>query len=174
MSELAAIGLEGLSRVAEGIARPEDVLVTPTGRIFASDASAAVSEIHADGSRTPIGDAGGEPNGLAMLGDDLVIANFALGIVQLLELTSGRVATLARWGLADGCAVDAESNVWVTLMAANRIVAITPALDVVTVLDDPDGAIVVAPTSIAWGGSDRRDLYIGSLVSGYVVKGWSP
>src|SRR5438093_2286318 len=123
MSELAPIGLEGLSRVAEGIARPEDVLVTPTGRIFASDASAAVSEIHADGSRTPIGDAGGEPNGLAMLGDDLVIANFALGIVQLLELTSGRVATLVDeldgvpLGAVNFPLVDDRGVLWVSVSA---------------------------------------------------------
>ena len=52
--------------------------------------------------------------------------------------------------------------------------AITPDLDVVTVLDDPDGERVVSPTSIALGGPDRRRLYIGSLAADHVVTGPSP
>ena len=86
----------------------------------------------------------------------------------------GRPDVLARWGLTDGCAFDAEGNLWVTLLSANRIVAITPDLDVVTVIDDPDGQRVVSPTSVAFGGPDRRRLYIGSLAADHVVTGPSP
>ncbi len=81
---------------------------------------------------------------------------------------------LARWGLTDGCAFDAEGNLWVTVMSANRIAAITPDLDVVTVVEDPEGGLLASPTSIAWGGEDRRDVWIGSLTSNYVVTGRSP
>jgi gluconolactonase len=77
---------------------------------------------------------------------------------------------LARWGLADGCGFDAEGNLWVTLMAANRVVAITPELDVVTVVEDPSGAVLQSPSSVVWGGADHRDLYIGSLFGTHVVK----
>jgi sugar lactone lactonase YvrE len=298
---MEGIALDELAVVAEGITRPEDILVLPDGRVFASDASAALSEILPDGSRRQIGNAGGEPNGLGVLLDGrVVLANFASGSVQRLDLDTGAVdviadqvdgqpitctnyplvdpsgsvwvscssrqdaavamasgardgyifrldpdgttqmicddlpfpncmtfdaqreyvyvvlstpsivvrlrvlgdgalgepepygpplggrgddeygpellsafaepGVLARWGLADGCGFDAEGNLWVTLMAANRVVAITPDLDVFTVVDDPDGAVLQSPTSVAWGGPDHRDLYIGSLFGTHVVK----
>ncbi|ORW32531.1 hypothetical protein AWB91_11350 [Mycobacterium paraense] len=81
--------------------------------------------------------------------------------------------TSRRWGMADGCAFDAEGNLWVTLVLANRIVAISPDGQAQTVLDDPDGKLLNAPTSIAWGGPDMRDIYIGSIATPYVLKGRS-
>jgi gluconolactonase len=81
--------------------------------------------------------------------------------------------TSRRWGMADGCAFDAEGNLWVTLVLANRIVAISPGGQATTVLDDPDGELLKAPTSIAWGGPDMRDIYIGSIATPYVLKGRS-
>lgn len=78
-----------------------------------------------------------------------------------------------RWGMADGCAFDAEGNLWVTLVLANRIVAISPDGRATTVLEDPDGALLNGPTSIAWGGDDMRDIYIGSITTPYVLKGRS-
>jgi hypothetical protein len=78
-----------------------------------------------------------------------------------------------RWGMANGCAFDANGNLWVTLVLANRIVVISPDGEAQTVLDDPDGALSNAPTSIAWGGQDMRDVYIGSIATPYVLKGRS-
>ncbi|OBB83721.1 SMP-30/gluconolactonase/LRE family protein [Mycobacterium sp. 852002-30065_SCH5024008] len=78
-----------------------------------------------------------------------------------------------RWGMADGCAFDAEGNLWVTLVLANRIVAIRPDGTATVVLDDPEGALLKGPTSIAWGGHDMRDIYIGSITTPYVLKGRS-
>ncbi|OBF63667.1 hypothetical protein A5787_01245 [Mycobacterium sp. 852002-50816_SCH5313054-b] len=78
-----------------------------------------------------------------------------------------------RWGMADGCAFDADGNLWVTLVLANRIVAISPDGQAQTVLDDPDGKLMSGPTSIAWGGQDMRDIYIGSITTPYVLKGRS-
>jgi len=57
---------------------------------------------------------------------------------------------------------------------ANKIVAITPDGDVVTVLSDPEGRIVRMPTNVSWGGTDLLDLYIGSISSDYVVHARSP
>ena len=74
-----AIGADDLRIVAAGLTRPEDVLVHPDGRVFASDASAAVSEILPDGSHRPIGAAGGEPNGLALLPDGGIVIATAEG-----------------------------------------------------------------------------------------------
>jgi sugar lactone lactonase YvrE len=302
---VAPIPLAEFSIAATGIPRPEDVAISPEGRVFVSDASAAVSELRPDGSVVRIGDAKGEPTGINMLADgSLAIGNFSAGVLQRLDVDSGEVTVLAdavagqalsavnyplvgkdgvvwvscsarqdpavamatgaedgyifrlapdgattlvadglafpncmtfdaegrnvyvvrstvsdvvrmevidntrlgppqpygpplgerrpdeygpdqlasfgqpevlaRWALADGCGFDDEGNLWVTLMSANRIVAITPGLDVVTVVEDPEGKVIFAPSSVVWGGADRRDLYIGSLFSDRVVKARSP
>lgn len=78
-----------------------------------------------------------------------------------------------RWGMADGCAFDAEGNLWVTIVLANRIVSISPDGTATVVLDDPGGAALQGPTSIAWGGADMRDVYIGSILTPHVLKGRS-
>jgi gluconolactonase len=81
---------------------------------------------------------------------------------------------LAQVGLTDGCGFDVEGNLWVTLVAANRVVAITPRGEVVTIIDDPHGELMRQPTNVTWGGADLRDLYIGSITSDYVVHTRSP
>ena len=74
----------------------------------------------------------------------------------------------------DGCGFDEDGNLWVCLPAANRIVAITPAWEVVTVAHDPTGAVMNHPTNIAFGGDDLRDVYVGSIRADYVLKARSP
>lgn len=77
-------------------------------------------------------------------------------------------------GYTDGCGLDVEGNLWVTLVAANKILAITPERQVITVLHDPTGEFMHDPTNITFGGDDMKDLYIGSLRAPYVLKGRSP
>jgi gluconolactonase len=77
-------------------------------------------------------------------------------------------------GYTDGVGLDAEGNLWVCLPAANKVVAITPALDVVTVFHDPEGATINHPTNVTWGGADLKDLYVGSIRADYVLKTRSP
>ncbi len=77
-------------------------------------------------------------------------------------------------GYTDGNGFDIEGNLWVTLPAANKIVAIRPDRSVFTVAHDPDGTILNHPTNISWGGDDMRDLYIGSIQADYVIKTRSP
>ncbi|MDQ0466063.1 gluconolactonase [Caulobacter ginsengisoli] len=77
-------------------------------------------------------------------------------------------------GYTDGVGMDAEGNLWVCLPADNKVVAITPAGAVETVIHDPSGETVNHPTNVTWGGADLKDLYIGSIRAGYVVKGRSP
>jgi gluconolactonase len=82
-------------------------------------------------------------------------------------------ATLRRWGLADGCAFDAPGNLWITLAMSDEIIALSPAGEQVAVeLAFREGKLA-APTSICWGGSDMRDVYIGSLTAPYVLRGRS-
>jgi gluconolactonase len=77
-------------------------------------------------------------------------------------------------GYTDGCGLDAEGNLWVTLPAANKIVAIRPSGRTETVVHDPLGEVLNHPTNISWGGSDLRDLYVGSIRANYVLKARSP
>lgn len=51
--------------------------------------------------------------------------------------------------------------------------SISPDGQVDVVLEDADGTLLNAPTSIAWGGDDMRDVYIGSMSVPYVLKGRS-
>ena len=79
-----------------------------------------------------------------------------------------------RLGYTDGLAFDAAGNLWVTLPAALKIVAITPQRRAVTVAHDPSGALIRSPTNVAWGGPDLADLLIGDLRADYVLTARSP
>jgi gluconolactonase len=299
---LHPIPLSSVRKIGLGLARPEDVVVSRDGRVWASDQKSACAEILPDGSLRRIGRAGGAPNGINMDREGrIVIANFFDGPVQRLDLARGVVETICTeadgvtlthsnypqidrrgniwctnstfaqpWeaaldgradgflfriapdgaatilaegirfangialdadeshvyvcqttgcnvlryeiredgslgpaqpygpllgaplpvgadpsrlpppevlrtlGLTDGCGFDEEGNLWVTLVTANRIVAIRPDGEVVPVLDDPTGAILNHPTNVTWGGPDMRDLYIGSIACDYVVQARSP
>ncbi len=80
----------------------------------------------------------------------------------------------ARFGATDGCGFDQEGNLWVTLVLANKVVAITPAGRVETIIHDPTGELMDWPTNVSWGGGDLRDLYIGSVRKDYVLHARSP
>jgi gluconolactonase len=294
---LAPIPLASLRKVGVGLERPEDVVVSRDGRVWASDQASACAEILPDGSLRRVGKAGGAPNGINMDGAGrIVIANFGLGTaptgpLQRLDPVTGEVTVLcdaidgrtlvasnypildragnvwcshstfdfaaaergladgfvyrvrpdgraevmaggfafangltldadeawlyvcqtmgrnvvrlpirgdgtpgpaepygpllgapvfprpaerASSGATDGCGFDQEGNLWVTLVIANKIVAITPAREVVTLLHDPTGAVMDWPTNVSWGGPDLCDLYIGSVRKDYVLHARSP
>lgn len=91
-------------------------------------------------------------------------------------------------GFCDGIAFDAFGNLWSTLIMADRLVAVTPEGDLLTLLDDgqpeataaldaawregrvtPDimapaiGTIAPWMASLTFGGPDLRTVYLGSL-----------
>ena len=91
-------------------------------------------------------------------------------------------------GFCDGIAFDAHGNLWTTLIMADRLVAITPEGDLLTILDDgnpektaeldraweegrvtPDlmaaatGTLCPWMASLTFGGPDLRTVYLGSL-----------
>lgn len=63
----------------------------------------------------------------------------------------------------DGLAFDAAGNLWVTEVAHNAIVVVTPAGAAHVVLRDPEAKVVDFPASIAFAGPDRRTAVIGSV-----------
>lgn len=298
--------IAGLHAFGRGVDRPEHVVVAGDGRVFAADKASAVAELVDEHTVRRIGQAGGEPNGIALdRNGHFLIANWGLGKLQELDPVTGAITTVLgeqldgrplrwlnfvlvdsvgalwcsvsttaddltdaiargtadgfifrvapdrrsahvvadavsfpncmaldrnedylyvvrtvaadvvrfpidgetlgpperfgpplggrhpdefgpdqgrfladpqtgrRWGMADGCTFDADGNLWVTLVLANKIVAISPDGEAMPILDDPDGTLLSGPTSIAWGGEDMRDIYIGSIMAPHVLKGRS-
>ncbi len=91
-------------------------------------------------------------------------------------------------GFPDGCAFDSYGNLWVTLVMAERLIALTPEGELLTIFDDgqPDriaaleaayqagqataehmmatrSSITPWMASITFGGPDLRNAYIGTL-----------
>jgi len=77
-------------------------------------------------------------------------------------------------GLTDGCGFDQAGNLWVTLPMSNRVVAIDRGGKAVTIVSDPEGALMRSPTNVSWGGPDLCDLYIGSIATDYVLHARTP
>lgn len=92
-------------------------------------------------------------------------------------------------GIPDGMAFDQAGNLWITFVNADRLIALTPEGDVLTLLDDGDAAKVanwdrhffagtmtpeilssargtVAPmmASVTFGGADLCTVFVGSLM----------
>jgi gluconolactonase len=82
-------------------------------------------------------------------------------------------ATLGTRSFPDGIAFDAAGNLWTSLVLSNRLVAIGADGGVATLAEDAAGSLMNKPTNIAFGGADLRDVYIGSIAAGYVLRGRS-
>ena len=92
-------------------------------------------------------------------------------------------------GTPDGFAFDLYGNLWITLVQTDRLIALTPEGDVLTLLDDSDpvqvsiydrhfyagtmtpevmaatkGSIAPWMASLTFGGPDLRTVYLGSLM----------
>ncbi|MGV8073943.1 MAG: SMP-30/gluconolactonase/LRE family protein [Syntrophobacteraceae bacterium] len=296
---LSPIPLASLRKIGVGLKRPEDVVVSRDGRVWASDQAGACAEILPDGALRRVGKAGGAPNGINMdTRGRILIANFGLsagssGPLQRLDPDTGKIEALCaeiegrplvasnypiidragnvwcshstfepEWharqkrdgfvyrirpdgraekmaegfyfanglaldadesylyvcqsvarnvvrlwirsdgslgpmepygpvlgdpflpgaapeqssscGVTDGCGFDREGNLWVTLVIANKVVAITPSGQVETIIHDPTGEVMSFPTNVSWGGADLSDLYIGSIRQDYVLHARSP
>ncbi|WP_370151948.1 SMP-30/gluconolactonase/LRE family protein [Ferrovibrio sp.] len=91
-------------------------------------------------------------------------------------------------GFPDGCTFDAYGNLWITLIMAERLIALTPEGEVLTLFDDGNPAAIAAleaayqagratpelmmatrssvtpwMASVTFGGPDLRNAYIGTL-----------
>lgn len=149
-----------------------------------------------DGSAQIVAEGLKFPNGLALSADErfLYCAQTSAADVLRFPIQGGRLGAGERYGpvlgklitpgepqpdhndlgYTDGIGFDADGNLWVCLPAANKVVAITPSGTVETVIHDPSGEVVNHPTNVTWGGTDLKDLYIGSIRADYVLKARSP
>ena len=103
-------------------------------------------------------------------GEDAV--RFAWGDNPVRDYTTWNPELQPRWALPDGCAFDAEGNLWTTLAGRNAIVAIRPNGEVCTIVGAAE-ELVVRPSTVAFGGPDMRDVYIGSAEAPFLVRGRS-
>jgi sugar lactone lactonase YvrE len=102
-------------------------------------------------------------------------------------------------GVPDGFAFDALGNLWITLVNADRLIALTPAGETLTLLDDGDrervaewdrhfhagtmtpeilgsarGTLAPMMASVTFGGPDLRTVYLGSLMGTTLASFRSP
>jgi gluconolactonase len=148
----------------------------------AADYLSAISEPKADGRIYRI-----DASGISLAADGLYFPNAmqinpANGYFYVVETTAGaisrarvhangRLGPFARFGppllfpgaYPDGLALDVDGNVWVTELSRNALLLIDPSGEMHTLFEDPDAAVIRAPTDLAFGGPDLRTVFIGSL-----------
>jgi gluconolactonase len=174
----------------------------PIDRAFEGQRDGLVFRVDPDGSVAVVAQNIAFANGMALDFDErhlLVCETAACDVVRFPILADGSLGAPKRYGpvlgrshrevqhlrplsavvrselgATDGCGFDQDGNLWVTLFMANKVVAITPSGDVVTMLSDPEGRLMRSPTNVSWGGVDLSDLYIGSVSTDYVVHVKSP
>ncbi|NMN05943.1 MULTISPECIES: SMP-30/gluconolactonase/LRE family protein [unclassified Novosphingobium] len=71
--------------------------------------------------------------------------------------------------IVDGLAFDAQGGLWVSEVTRNGIHRITPDGRAQCLFEDPAGAVVDFPASIAFGGADRRTVFVGSIRADHLV-----
>jgi len=120
-------------------------------------------------------EANGFTNGMCLSADGkwLYVVESSPPLVSRVEIrpdgSSGRrevVVVLPRQ-VPDGVAFDAEGDLYISLYNPNIIYRQTRSGELITLLDDWEQLMLVAPTNIAFGGPDLRTLIIAS------VCGWS-
>lgn len=113
----------------------------------------------------------------------LYVAETSVGrILRFPLLAEGRLGPRESFGPAplfegarvDGIAFDEDGNLWVTDIARNGIHVIDPDGRALCVFEDPEGVVLKVPTSIAFGGPDRRTAFIGSLTMDRLMTFRSP
>jgi len=76
----------------------------------------------------------------------------------------------AQLGYCDGIIFDRTGNLWITLPFANKVVVLTPDLQLLTAYHDPDGRVVNMPTNMAWDRFNPNIMYLVSRGSNTIVR----
>jgi sugar lactone lactonase YvrE len=90
--------------------------------------------------------------------NDSFVATYAFDVAPDLTLTNKRV--LVDKVDADGMALDAEGDVWITGFRSGEIIRLRPDGTPLPAVPNPGGAAV---TQIRFGGADLRDVYINTV-----------
>ena len=150
--DLAAIRTAG-----KGLTRPEGVVSTLCGEIYAGNARGHVSVIAPDGSQWAFGQLGGRPNGIAFdAAGALIVANIGAGELQYLT-PDGKHTVLAseasgqRMSSPNFPVVDCRGRIWCSNSCSR--------LDLLEALKDPraDGCVFCVD-------GDRREIVAEGLM----------
>lgn len=131
----------------------------------------------APGGRAEVWDrqANGFTNGMCLSADGraLYVVESSPPLVSRVEINAGGsagkrtiVVELPRQ-VPDGIAFDADGDLYISLYNPNIIYRLTGKGELITLYDDWEQLMLVAPTNIAFGGTDMKTLIIASLC------GWS-
>lgn len=78
-------------------------------------------------------------------------------------------APLFEGAIVDGLAFDIEGGLWVTEVTRNGIYRIDPQGRAECLFEDPTARFIDFPASIAFGGPDRKTVYVGSIRADHLV-----
>ena len=110
-------------------------------------------------------------NGLALSAheDRLYVVESKLDCVTSIEInldsSAGKREVYAH-GLQrvpDGLVLDDEGNLYVTCYASDCLYCVHPDRSVELFAHDPEGVVLARPTNAAFGGPERKDLYVANL-----------
>lgn len=171
------------------------VYVTDSGRWNERDGR--VLRIEPDGRSSVVAEGLAFANGLAFSADfsRLYVAQSEDKDVLVMDVDSDGGLTGARPAisadalaevvegdtLTDGVALDEAGNLYVALPRVDRVVVLTSAGDLQAVCSDDGpakdtteidhGQVLRSPTNVAFGGTDRRDLYVANLRTRHLAVG---
>jgi sugar lactone lactonase YvrE len=176
------ISIDGqIERYGEEIAYPNFPVFDKRGSLWVSDsgrfdqATGGVVRIDPDGATQRIADGLAFPNGLAIKGDWLYVAESARPGLIRIPLQGGPhedVISLERV-VPDGLAFDAEGGLWIGCWQPNRVYRLSSEGDLQTVVDDWTGEYVLSPTNLAFAG-DTLDVLALACLAGWAVKTIDP
>lgn len=159
--------------------RFNDVIADPEGRVFAGTMSHSgvrdgkLYRLDHDGSATLVADGDATPNGMAFTPDStkMYYTDSRLRRIYLYDydratgaITGRRVFSetaaedVPRIGRSDGMTVDSDGHVWSGRMEGGAVLQLDVHATILGRVDFPARKV----TSVTFGGSDYRDLYVTS------------
>jgi gluconolactonase len=117
-------------------------------------------------------------NGLALSADErylYVVQSTSDNVVEIEILADGRAGRQCVYAsglgrVPDGAAFDERGNLYVTCYASDTLYKITPDRSVSLFAYDPQGTMIASPTNIAFGGTDRNEMYIANLGRWHICR----
>jgi gluconolactonase len=117
------------------------------------------------------------PNGLALSADGrwlYVVASQLPGVVRV-ELRNGislgepETVVELPGTVPDGLAFDVQGNLYISCYQPNRILRLAPDGALATLVEDPQGIVLFAPTNLAFCGADLHTLCVANLAARHLV-----
>lgn len=115
------------------------------------------------------------PNGLALLGDWLYVAESTRPGVMRMPRQGGEIRNVVDLDqvIPDGLAFDAEDGLWIACWQPNRIMRLASDGSLTIVADDWSGFHLLTPTNVAFAGDELAELAFSTL-GGNFIRAFPP